>query len=160
MLTTSQKAMAFRSLSATAYLCIFLASWHAAFTGFIHFLVGIPLCVLALIMLLVQLAPVLPAPARMPLDMLEDLHFNGETVMTFGGRCMVDAILIFILCFYMKKWLLGMFTLALIGSVVALKDKEVDLFEEVFGSGGSAGGGGTAGDPSWTTGGYQTVESG
>ena len=151
----------------------FTASFHAAFTGFIHFLVGIPVCVVAFVMLFVQITPMVTnfVPSVRPIvEKLEDLYFlQGENAYTFGGRCIIDAVLVFLLIFYMHRWFLGFFVLALIVAVIAFKDTEVDLFQEVFGQGavgtvgtGGAGMGGMGGQSQdqpggFGTGGYQTV---
>lgn len=114
-------------------------------------------------MVIVNVRPMLPTPNPI-INTLEEYHFNGETVFTFHGRCFVDLILVIGLFFFMGRILLAIVTGGLIAAVIAVKDREVELYQHIFG-GGSSGGlpqnnGGvqySVGDN--TMGGYQSVDT-
>ena len=135
---------------------IAVAAFRYAFTGFFAFLIGMPVLCLSVVMTCVYLSSFLPFP---PIVMgnLEQFQFQGETAFTFHGRLMVDAVLIVVLWFFMGKTLLAIFTLVLIGAVILLKEREAELFTEVF-QAGSNGGGASAPVGDWS-GGYQSVDT-
>lgn len=142
---------------------IALASFHYAFSGFFHFFVGTILFVLSFVMMVVNLGSILGPSAAMILQPLERIQTpNGETFFTFHGKLMVDGILFVILIFVVGKWGIAFALLLLTGAVVALKEQEAELFEEVFrpSDSSSSGGGGVGSSvPGDWSGGYQSVES-
>jgi len=143
-LTTQQKATAFRALSAITYLAVTLKSFHSAFHGLIHFVVAICVCAAGLAMLTVQVWQLAGRPSLPLIDQLDDLYFpggQGENVFSFRGRCLVDLILGVVLIFYIHEIFLGCVIWGIISAVVAVKDREVDLFQEVFVGGISSGDG-------------------
>ena len=115
-------------------------------------------------MVIVNVRPMLPQPNAL-VNTLEEYHFNGETIFTFHGRCFVDLILVIGLFFFMGRVLLAIATGGLIAAVIAVKDREVELYQHVFGGGGSGlpqnyqqnGVQYSVGDN--TTGGYQAVDT-
>eukprot|EP00934_Nitzschia_sp_Nitz4_P007943 Nitzschia sp. Nitz4//scaffold26_size159584//69121//69825//NITZ4_002489-RA/size159584-snap-gene-0.31-mRNA-1//-1//CDS//3329545076//7933//frame0 len=155
------KVLAFRVASATIYLLVALSCFHYAMSGFMRFFLGLPLCLLATVMLTVQLGAMLGPSASMALAPLEQLRTpNGETVFTYQGRLLVDGLLALCLIGFLGRWFYAIALIVLAGCIVAFKEQENELFDEVFRSSGSEGGvsssGGAGGD--WA-GGYQTVES-
>ena len=92
---------------------------------------------------------------------LERISFpNGETLFTFMGRVMVDAALVFLLWFFMGRILLAILTGGIVVAVAVLKEREPELFQEVFTDSDGAGLGGTSGGtPGDWSGGYQSVDT-
>ena len=133
--------------------CVALAAFHYGFSGVLRFPIGVILFAASAAMLFASVGfpPVITGQ-------LEQFSFQGETVFSFQGRLMVDALLIVGLIIFVGKWFLAVAVAAVIGAVVALKDRETELFNEVFRSPGdsSVGAGYGAGD---NLGGYQSVDT-
>ena len=127
---------------------------------------------LSLAMVVASIRSMLPQPNPV-VETLEEYHFNGETVFTFNGRCFVDLILVIGLIFFEGRILLAILVGGLIAAVISVKDREIELFNFVFGNGGNNSisginnnGEGQYGQPGVqysvgdnTTGGYQSVDS-
>ena len=127
---------------------------------------------LSLAMVVASIRSMLPQPNPV-VETLEEYHFNGETVFTFNGRCFVDLILVIGLIFFEGRILLAILVGGLIAAVISVKDREIELFNFVFGNGGNnsisginSNGEGQYGQPGVqysvgdnTTGGYQSVDS-
>ena len=123
-------------------------------------------------MVVASIRSLLPQPNPV-VETLEEYHFNGETVFTFNGRCFVDLILVIGLIFFEGRILLAILVGGLIAAVISVKDREIELFNFVFGNGGNnsisginSNGEGQYGQPGVqysvgdnTTGGYQSVDS-
>lgn len=131
-----------------------VTSFHYAFTGFLHFLLGIPLFALTLVMLVVQIGPLTGMYGNIALSKLEEIKIppNSVTVSSFVGRIMIDAVLVVLLWFFVGRIFLAILIAAVIASVAFFKDREIELFNEVFGQSEAAA---PASSPSV----YETVES-
>ena len=65
----------------------------------------------------------------------------GLFIFIHAAQCLVDLILGVVLIFYIHEIFLGCVIWGIISAVVAVKDREVDLFQEVFVGGISSGDG-------------------
>lgn len=64
----------------------------------------------------------------------------GESLFTYKGRLVVDAITIVCLWFFMGSHFLGFMTAALLAAATVFKTKEPDLYTELFRESGDGGG--------------------
>jgi hypothetical protein len=101
-------------------------------------------------MIVLNMAMVFVYTGRPPMAMtyVEQVKFptipgvlpEGETLFTFKGRLVVDAIAIFCLWFFMGSHFLGFMTAALLAAATACKTMQPDLYTELFRETGDGGG--------------------
>lgn len=105
-------------------------------------------------MLVVQIGPLTGMYGNIALSKLEEIKIppNSVTVSSFVGRIMIDAVLVVLLWFFVGRIFLAILIAAVIASVAFFKDREIELFNEVFGQSEAAA---PASSPSV----YETVES-
>jgi hypothetical protein len=133
-----------------------LAAFHYTIGGFFHFPIGIVVFAASLAMGLVSVGfppMVLEHLERFPIPIAD------TTIFTFQGRLLVDAVIGFALIFFLKRYILAILTLGLMGAVALWKEKELELFHTVFRAPGDTG---TTtpnyGVPDDSLGGYQSVD--